>query len=204
MIKIVLMIVMAFTFANASGGCLLAQQGKVNVTWNAYKTPAKIAVGGKFDKVVYTPIAPNGKNFREILVGSSVKIDTRSVDSKNKGRDESLVKYFFKQMSSSYINAKILDIQADKRIKGKPRTGTLTVEMTMNGVSKSVPMSYSYDKGVMNAKGYIDLFDFSATKALRSINKACYDLHQGKTWSDVAIGFSTGISATLCSSKPIK
>ena len=201
MIKVILMIMLAFTLSNASGGCLLAQQGKLNVTWSAYKTPAKLAVSGSFDKVTYTAIAPNGKNFREILVGSTVKIDTKSVNSNNKGRDETLVKYFFKQMSGSSITAKITDIKANKREKGKPRLGTLSVEVTMNGITKNIPMSYSYDKGVMDAKGFIDLFDFSASKALRSINKACYDHHSGKTWSDVAIGFSTGISAILCSSK---
>jgi hypothetical protein len=204
MIKIVLMTLLAFSLAQASGGCLLAQQGKFNVTWSAYKTPAKIAVSGGFDTVNYSPVAPNGKNFREILVGSKVTIDTQSVNSKLKVRDETLLKYFFKQMKRRMIRAEILDITADPYEKGKPRTGVLHVKLSMNGVSRTVPMSYRYEKGVMRADGYIDLFDFSASKALRSIGKACYDLHEGKTWSDVAIGFSTGISATLCSSKPTK
>ncbi|MEA2110853.1 MAG: YceI family protein [Campylobacterota bacterium] len=210
MLKIILSMLLTLTLSSAvemsaaNGGCTLAQQGKVSVTWKAYKTPAKIGVGGTFDSVKYTSIAPSGKNFREIMVGSTVKIDTASVNSSNKGRDETLVKYFFKQMNGSTIIAKIVGIKAGKRERGKPKTGMFTVDITMNGITKTVPMPYSYDKGVMQANGFIDLFDFTASKALRSINKACYDLHSGKTWSDVAIGFSTGIAATLCSSKHIK
>ncbi len=59
-------------------------------------------------------------------------------------------------------------------------------------------MTYIYTKGHFQATGTIDLFDFAASDALASINKSCYDLHSGKTWSDVTIGFSTTIEATLC------
>jgi polyisoprenoid-binding protein YceI len=129
-------------------------------------------------------------------------IDTNSVNSKNEGRDQTLVTHFFKQMSGDTINAKIIEVvSSDKHEKGKSKAGTLTAEITMNGVTKKVPMAYRYNDGVLNAEGVIDLFDFSANKALQSINKACYDLHSGKTWSDVAISFSTDIKATGCSSK---
>jgi hypothetical protein len=57
---------------------------------------------------------------------------------------------------------------------------------------------------VFSATGVIDILDFSAGDALSSINKACSDLHEGKTWSDVTIGFTTKIEAVLCSAKPLK
>ncbi len=183
----------------ASTGCVLVQPDSMNVTWKAYKTPAKIGVGGKFTAVKYIPASLEGKNFRELFVGSKVNIDTTKIDSGNAGRDVKLVKFFFGMMKNERIEATITDIQrTDKHVKGKPRTGTLTVEITMNGITKNVPMSYFYDKGKFDAKGTIDLMDFSAGKALSSINKACYDLHKGKTWSDVTIGFSTTVKATLC------
>ncbi len=185
-------------------GCVLAQQGKVTAAWMAYKTASKIGVSGTFDKVDYTPIAKEGKNFREILVGSSVSIDTSSVNSKNKGRDVKLVKFFFEQMSSNKITAKITDIKADKKIKGKPRTGIVTLNITMNGVTNTVPMKYSFADSVFSAKGTIDIFDFSGSKALSSINKACFDLHKGKTWNDVTIAFTTKIEAILCNVKLLK
>jgi hypothetical protein len=74
----------------------------------------------------------------------------------------------------------------------------------MNKITKKVPMKYSYSDSVFSAKGVIDVFDFSANKALSSINKACFDAHQGKTWNDVTIAFSTHIEAILCNAKPLK
>ncbi len=183
--------------AAQKSGCVLAQKGEVIVTWKAYKTPLKIGVGGSFDDVKYTPVAAEGKNFREILVGSTVAIDTRTVNSKHKARDEKLYKSFFKEMNIQGIKAKIIDIKADPKVKGAPRTGIIAVEIDLNGVNKTIPMKYSFADGVFAANGYIDILDFSAKKALTSINRACHDLHKGKTWSDVSIGFTTKIEAIL-------
>ena len=204
MIKFFISLFLVATFANAEemgtkgGSCILSQDGAVNVSWKAYKTPLKIGVSGSFDSTKYTSIAPNGNNFREIFVGSSIEIDTASVNSTNSGRDEQLVKFFFKKMSSDNILAKIVDIKSDKRVRGKPKTGVMSVAIIMNGVTKKVPMRYIFNKGDLTATGNIDLLDFSASKALTSINNACYDLHEGKTWSDVTIGFQTNIKFELC------
>jgi hypothetical protein len=59
-------------------------------------------------------------------------------------------------------------------------------------------MAYTYQKGIMHAQGYIDILDFQGSKALASINKACFDLHKGKTWNDVSISFEMKIKADLC------
>jgi hypothetical protein len=204
MIKLFLSLFLIATLSSAEemgtkkGSCILSQDGSVSVSWMAYKTPAKAGVGGMFDSVKYKAIAPEGNNFREILVGSSVVIDTSSVNSNHESRDATLVKFFFKQMNDSKIKAKIVDIKSDKRMRGKPKTGVMSVAVTMNGATKKVPMSYVFDNGDLSASGHIDILDFSASKALSSINKACYDLHDGKTWSDVAIGFKTKIKFALC------
>ena len=179
-------------------GCVLSQEGAVVVGWKAYKTPAKLGVSGLFNKVTYTAAAKEGKNFKEILVGSSVTIQTPSVNSKNEGRDKKLVEQFFKVFSSDTITAKITDIKAKSKETGKPKTGTIMIDISMNGVTKNTPMTYTYNKGTMKAEGYIDLLDFQASKALSSINKACFDLHKGKTWNDVAIHFTMHIKADFC------
>ena len=200
MIKFFISLFLVATLSSAEemgtkpGSCILSQDGPVSVSWKAYK----IGVGGIFDSVKYSAVAPKGNNFREILVGSSIEIDTASVNSKNSGRDVKLVKFFFEQMSSKNITAKIVDIKSDKRVRGKPKTGVMLVAITMNGKTKEIPMNYIFNKGDLSAKGHIDLLDFSASKALSSINKACFDLHKGKTWSDVAIGFRTDIKFELC------
>ena len=51
-------------------------------------------------------------------------------------------------------------------------------------------MAYTYENGLFKAAGVIDLGDFGALNALTSINRACYDLHAGKTWQDVDIAFA--------------
>lgn len=66
----------------------------------------------------------------------------------------------------------------------------LIAKITMNDKSLNIPMNYTANDGVITAKGTIDLADFAMIPSLKSINKACYDLHQGKTWQDVDIAFT--------------
>ncbi len=198
--KLLLALVSLYTLGQA-GGCLLVQSPNISVDWKAYKTLSKIGVSGKFTSVSYTPIALEGKNFASILVGSKVDIDTKKIDTSNPARDKTLVKFFFDKMASNSIEATIKEIKADKRIKDKPRTGIVKVMINMNNKSLIIPMKYSYKDNKFRAEGTIDIFDFDAKSALNSINKSCYDLHKGKTWSDISIGFETTIKATLCDSK---
>jgi len=198
--KIILAVATAYSLAQA-GGCLLTQTDTLNVNWKAYKTLGKIGVGGKFTDVSYSPNRLEGKNFRELLVGSKVSIDVRKIDTKNPARDETLVKFFFNKLADSQVEGTITDIKAFKKVKGKPRRGVVTISLTFNKKTLSIPMRYIYKDNKFKARGAIDLADFGATKALASINKSCFDLHKGKTWSDVTIGFSTIIKASLCDVK---
>ena len=156
-----------------TNGCILMQEKSMNVNWKAYKTLGKIGVGGKFTDVSYTPNATEGKNFTEILVGSKVVINTTKIDTGNPARDETLVKFFFNQMTDKSINATIKGIKADKRVLDKPRTGIVEVMIEMNKKSLVIPMKYSYANESFQATGTIDLLDFDASKALISINKSC-------------------------------
>lgn len=101
-------------------GCILAQQGDINVSLN----------NAKFDNVTYKSVAKEGKNFKEILVGSIIS-------AKNK---------------SDSLTAKITDIKANKRVKREPRTGTITMAITLNDETKEIPFNYKYDKEIMNIK----------------------------------------------------
>jgi hypothetical protein len=107
-------------------------------------------------------------------------------------------KNFSEKLSTGKIEGIITDIKADERIKDKPRTGIITVQITLNGKTKTIPMNYNYYKEDFSATGSINLADFSALDALASIDKSCHDLYKGKIWSDVTIKFNTTIKATLC------
>lgn len=202
MVKVILSAMLVLSALQASPNdnktCTLSQEGDANVTWTAYKTPEKIGVGGTFKEVSYRAASLKGKELSGIFVGSTITIDTKSVDTKNNGRDITLVNFFFDQMQSRTIKATLTALQPNKADNGQ--TGTCSVEITMNGVTKTVVMNYVHDADVFRADGAIDILDFSASKALASISKACYVKHKGKTWSDVAIHFAAGVK-TVCASK---
>jgi len=189
--KIALSLILAFSLAQAN--CSFSQPTDVDVTWKAFKTPMKLGVGGHFNNVNFKSNIPKATDLNTLLAGSTVNIDVASVDSKNQGRDVKLFNEFFKKMSGKGITAKIISLQKNKEAR---KTGIATVEVTMNGVTRNVPMKYAFQNGQLSANGVIDLLDFKATTALKSINTACFDLHQGKTWSDVNIGFTMTIKAS--------
>lgn len=165
----------------AMAECTYETKKDVAVTWTAFKTPLKVGVGGTFKSVAYKGNA-SGKTLPLLLEGASVQIQTNNVDSNNPGRDAKLVQFFFNQMDGQTLDAKILKLDETAKV--------VTVEIIMNGKGLEIPMAYTYEKGLFDAKGVIDLGDFNALSALTSINRACYDLHSGKTWQDVNIGFS--------------
>ncbi len=200
--KTLFSLVALFSMANA-GGCLLTQADDLNISWKAYKTFAKLGVGGKFTDVKYTPNKKEGKNFKELFIGSKVSIDISKIDTKNAGRDKTLVSMFFGKLKGKTIESVIKNIEADKPVNGKRvYHGIVDVMLTMNEKTITIPMKYNYSKdGIFKAKGTIDLFDFKAKDALSSINKSCYDLHKGKTWNDVTIEFATTVKASLCNVK---
>ncbi len=116
------------------------------------------------------------------MTGAKVTIDSMSVDTGNPGRDESLMKAFFGLFAGEgAIEASIESLFGDNE------KGTLSLSVTMNGVTKKVPMSYALVEGVFKAEGYVDLFDFALGGALTSLTKQCATMHRDKTWNDVMI-----------------
>ncbi len=168
--------------ALSAAALLAAECSLQSLTWTAYKTPLKLGVKGTFDKITFT----KGKN---CLEGASVLIDKQSVDTKNPGRDKTLDSFFFAKLKGN-IKARI------EKVKEK----TLDVAITLNGVTKKVPFLYTKKDGLIEAKGVIDLLDF-APKALRSIAKACFTKHQGKTWNDVTLTFTIDNKTTIQKAK---
>ncbi len=187
--KIILSLLTAASLLSADAS--FAPEGTLTVNWKAFKTPAKIGVGGTFDKVALTTTAKTAPKLETLLVGASAQIDTTTVNSKNEGRDKKLVAAFFQLMSADKITAKIIDAKAKTATEG-----SLNAKISMNGITKTVPMHYSYANSSIQADGVIDLFDFNASKSLSSITKACYALHKGKTWNDVTISFKMPLKET--------
>ncbi len=167
---------LAMLFLAASLSALEIQHTTVKFT--AFKTYAKIGVSGVFNKVAVKSTKAN--NVKSLLSNAVATIDTSSVNSGNKGRDIKLVSKFFDVQNVKNIKATLSNVQ-DK---------SLTATISMNGKTLAIPMSYTVKGNVVKAKGTIDLADFSMIPSLKSLNKACYVLHKGKTWQDVVIYFS--------------
>ena len=158
----------------------------INVSWTAYKTPLKIGVGGAFTKLGVDSVK-TGASFGDLLSGIDFKIDATSVSTKDTGRDAKIVKFFFIPMKGgATIKGKTL--KYEKKI--------LKVAMTLNGVTKVIPLKVETEKSVFKASGVIDVLDFALSGSLAGINKACEVLHEGKTWSDVAISLSAKYTNT--------
>lgn len=163
--------------------CYMQKKGDVTVGFTAFKTAAKLGVGGTFDKVS-TEGMQQGKTVDLLLKGAKAHVVMSSVNTKNKGRDATLVENFFNKMRGDLIEATVLSVDE--------KSSTIVVGIAMNAMSYEVPLKLSskrVNKEVtkFHAAGTIDLFDFKANEALHAINKACYALHKGKTWNDVDV-----------------
>lgn len=171
-----LLICAFFAFKASAEQCFQVNDKNIELKWTAYKTPAKAGVSGSFSKIkLKGPL--KGKTIAKVVETTTFEIDALSVNTKNPDRDAKLVKNIFKTIAGKKITGKFTSMAK----------GELTVLITMNGVTREVPMSYKENNNAIMANGYIDMLDFSMKGQLSAINKACYELHEGKTWSDVAL-----------------
>ncbi len=149
---------------------------KTQIKWVAFKTPNKVGVGGAFAKSDFQLTNTSSMQLAPIFTGAKFTVDTKSVTTGNEGRDAKIVEHFFG--------------------KGIPLTGevkaindsSIDVALTMNGTTTETKLNYTFVDGKLEAKGVIDVITaFGMNSFLEAINKACYALHEGKTWSDVEI-----------------
>ncbi|KIM02449.1 MAG: hypothetical protein KU29_14275 [Sulfurovum sp. FS06-10] len=152
----------------------------IQVNFTAFKTYGKISVGGSFDTTTIVYQERNATQSMKMLENLEVNISTASVNSANKERDMKIVKNFFETQGVKSIEAHIVKVTPE----------SLTAKIEMNQKAVEIPMSYTDSNGTIEAKGVIDLGDYLMLPSLKTLNTACYDLHQGKTWQDVNIGFT--------------
>jgi len=154
------------------------QHENAKIGWKAFKTYEKIGVGGSFDR--FSLKSKNSDSVDKLLMSSLITIDTTSVNSGNPGRDATLTQAFFNTQNVHSITAKVKSAKDGKAL----------VDISMNGITKTIPMNYTVTAtDTINGKGVIDLADFEMIPSLKSINASCFELHAGKTWQDVEIGF---------------
>jgi len=153
-----------------------------SVKWTAYKTTEKKPVSGIFKTINITK-STGGKTALLALNNTQFSIPVSSLFSNNKERDGKLINLFFGVMENTTLLSGTIKADADK-------TGSL--EVTMNGTTASLPLTFTIAGDTLKFKGVMNLDQWQITAALNSLNKACFDLHKGsdgvsKTWNDVLI-----------------
>ncbi len=153
----------------------------IEVGWVGFKFTNKTGVPGKFSRFE-ADLPESAESLTELLQGVKFEIDTLSVDSGDPIRDKSLREALFGIIADGgKISGKVAKIDGNEAY----------VALTMNGVERSVPLSFSVNEdGLLEAEGTIDMLDFAMNDAFASIHKRCELLHTGtdgvsKTWTVV-------------------
>lgn len=152
------------------------------INWTAYKTTAKVPVKGQFSEITFE----NSKKDSTVLGalnGLKFKIPVNSLFTNDTLRDGKLKKFFFGSMQNTLV------------IKGTVHMNnenTSTVQLTMNGITRELPIAYIIADNKVTIVGNMELDNWQAKAALEALNVVCKDLHTGddgisKTWSDVKI-----------------
>lgn len=154
----------------------------IELKWTGYKFPGaeKKGVSGTLRNLGIKD-EYKGASLKEIFTGMKFNIDARSVWSRNSSRDARLVKFFFgKMIGGTFIKGQILSYTEQE----------MRVKLNMNGLAKEIALKVEQTQERVTARGVIDILNWGMDKSLEAINKECYKLHKGKTWSDVSLQLS--------------
>ncbi len=165
----------------SAASCYTYDKNGIDIKWTAFKTPKKVGVNGKLPKYSLSG-KTKGSSVADLLKGQKIDIRVNKVDSGNEGRDVKIVKFFFSDLvGGDTITAKVKDVTKD----------VITMDLILNGQKHEVPLTYKMSGMKLTATGHMDILDYAMSKQLSAINKACYALHEGKTWSDVTLTLET-------------
>ena len=151
------------------------------VKWTAYKTTDKVAVKGKFNTINITN-SKKAATVKDALNGILFSIPVSSIFSNEATRDSKLKEFFFGAMKNTSFISGTFDINDNGSF----------ANITMNGMSKTIPLTLNIDGQAVKFSNTINLTDWDLGIAIASLNKACFDLHKGpdgvsKTWDEVQI-----------------
>lgn len=176
--KILLASVLSFAFLSNLNAYEL--NGNLDVKWTGFKTEKKVAVSGTFNEINLD--IKSSENLSEFLTSAKVRINALSLESKNEGRNHSMVSTLFSLASAKNIKGTITKVKEDEK--------TLLLDITMNEVTKTIPMTYSIAEGKIVAKGSLEILDFNMESSFLAFAKECAALHENKSFSDVDIEFT--------------
>ena len=112
---------------------LIADSTKVS--FNAYKTTDKAAVGGIFKEITLTE-SEEGKTALEALNGTKFSIPVSSLftNDATETRDPKILKFFFGVMKNSELISGVFKVSGDN---------TCSIDVTLNGKTANIPLQYT-------------------------------------------------------------
>lgn len=168
---------------------------QTSVKWTAFKTSAKIGVGGQFDSVSVIDQDSTATSVADLLEGLAFTIQTNSTNTNNPDRDKKIIESFFGSMvTTNEITGTISSAE------GKDTAGTCVAMLSLNGHKKEVALNYSLEDNKINLIGTMDLYEFGAEGPLAALNDVCTDLHKGDDgksilWPNVDLNITIPITA---------
>ena len=153
--------------------------GSAAVEWTGYKTAKKVPVKGLLKKIKIKP--SKGSTAQDLINGSTFEVSGAkgSVDSKNPARDIKIAKFFFGMFKGGpVIKGTVTKVTQDK----------IHTQLSFNGITKEILLSYTIKKGMLKATGSLDFVkQFDAKKSHTELGKACAAKHEGATGTDAGI-----------------
>lgn len=159
------------------------------VGFGAFKTTEKKEVKGWFTDFSIVGVNQQAESIDSIFSSASIVITVNSLETYDEGRNERLlIEFFGKTSSAKMIMGKVNSFNTE--------ANKVNLSLDFNGISKQLDFDYKLNGDSLNLTGSLNLADFNALPALKSLNKACEVLHKGddgvsKTWEDVNIYIST-------------
>ncbi len=149
--------------------------GDLGVKWTGFKTAKKVGVSGTFKDMKIA--IGKSDSLSDFLKSAKVEIDALKIDSKLPFRDKNITSTIFSLASAKNIKGAISQVDETKK--------ELTLDVTMNEVTKAVPMKYEIQNGKIVAKGSLEILDYGLKSSFEAFALKCKGFHAGKTFSDV-------------------
>lgn len=153
--------------------------GDLGIKWTGFKTEKKAPVSGTFNEINLN--IKKSDKLSDFLTSAKVKINSLSLESKDKGRNENIVTTLFSLSSAKVITGVITKVNEDEK--------TFLLDVTMNEVTNTILMMYDISDGKIIAKGTLEILDFNMKDSFLAFAQKCAALHENKSYSDVNIEF---------------
>lgn len=157
--------------------------------WTAFKFTERKGVKGTFNDFTIKGIKES-TDPKELLQSLTFSIPVASTETNDPGRNEKIIKYFFKTINTENITGKLVKLNEDE---------TADLQITMNGITKDVTGNYKLSDTQFSFTAMIDVLNWKGGNGVAALNAECIENHTGpdgvlKLWSEVDLSFTTTLN----------